>query len=76
MRNFPTLFASHPIFQSSAPSDKFRNISNSNRNNLTLPGPNEQFAVIGSNHILICQANEQIVFWSKDNKNITNTDKR
>lgn len=37
---------------------------------------NELFPVIGSNETLLCQANEKIVWWTKDSTNITIDDKR
>lgn len=39
-------------------------------------GPSEVFAIVGLNETLGCQANEPIVWWSKDNHNLTKTDKR
>lgn len=39
-------------------------------------GPSEVFAIVGTNESLACQANEQLIWWSKDGKNITKTDKR
>lgn len=41
-----------------------------------LTGPSEVFAIIGLNETLGCQANEPVIWWSKDNQNITKTDKR
>lgn len=43
---------------------------------LFLTGPSEVFAIIGQNETLACQANEPVVWWSKDNQNLTKTDKR
>lgn len=41
-----------------------------------ITGPSEVFAIIGTNETLACQANEPLVWWSRDGKNITKTDKR
>ncbi|CRK98538.1 CLUMA_CG011889, isoform A [Clunio marinus] len=38
--------------------------------------PSEVFAIIGTNETLVCQANEPVVWWSKDGTNITKTDIR
>jgi hypothetical protein len=43
---------------------------------LNFADPNGVFAIIGTSETLICQANEQLMWWSKDNKNITKTDTR
>ncbi|KAG5682132.1 hypothetical protein PVAND_011508 [Polypedilum vanderplanki] len=42
---------------------------------IDIDNPNEYFAIIGTSEVLTCQANEQQVWWSKDKKNITSTDK-
>lgn len=38
-------------------------------------GPSEIFAILNSNEVLTCQANEQAVWWTQDERNITTADK-